>query len=56
LKPVPEDERMVSIGFTLPLKMLRRIDTLRGEEPRSPFIRRLLQRGLKDQSEVKTHG
>lgn len=37
---------MVSIGFTVSLKMLRRIDKLRGEEPRSPFIRRLLQRGL----------
>jgi metal-responsive CopG/Arc/MetJ family transcriptional regulator len=46
MKPVAEEERMISIGFTVSLKMLKRIDELRGKEPRSLFIRRLLQRGL----------
>jgi metal-responsive CopG/Arc/MetJ family transcriptional regulator len=41
------DEKTEKLGITLPVKLLQKIDNIRGDVPRSKFIRRAVESYLK---------
>ena len=41
------EEKTEKLGITLPLKLLQKIDSVRGDVPRSKFIRRAAESYLK---------
>jgi metal-responsive CopG/Arc/MetJ family transcriptional regulator len=41
------EEKTEKLGITLPIKLLHKIDSIRGDVPRSKFIRRAVESFLK---------
>jgi metal-responsive CopG/Arc/MetJ family transcriptional regulator len=41
------EERTEKLGITLPVKLLQKIDNIRGDIPRSKFIRRAIESYVK---------
>jgi metal-responsive CopG/Arc/MetJ family transcriptional regulator len=41
------EEKTEKLGITLPIKLLQKIDEIRGDVPRSKFIRRAIESYLK---------
>lgn len=45
-------QRMVSTGLSIPKDLFERIDRERGDVPRSVYIRRLIERGIKHERDA----
>ena len=43
----PDEDKTEKLGITLPIKLLQKIENLRGDVPRSKFIRRAVESYLK---------
>jgi len=48
------EERTEKLGITLPVKLLQKIDGIRGDVPRSKFIRRAIENYLKGSGRSKS--
>jgi len=49
VKAVTEEERKVQVGISCPPDLLKTVDLLRGREPRSHFVCRMLRRAIKEE-------
>jgi len=51
VKAVSEEKRRVQVGISFPPDLLKIVDLLRGREPRSNFVCRMLRKAIEGMSE-----